>query len=64
MDISHQFHQIGILLTDNGLIPILKKMAVPIVALIEFHHISGQETPHALCQRYLSCFAEEMKVVW
>jgi len=64
MDISHQFHQIGILLTDNGLIPVLEEMAVAIVPLIESHHIPGQKAPHAKSQRDLPRFAEQVKVVW
>jgi hypothetical protein len=39
-------------------------MAIPVVALIEFHHIPGQETSHASGQRHFPCSAEEMKVVW
>jgi|APFre7841882590_1041340.scaffolds.fasta_scaffold07643_3 hypothetical protein len=36
MDVVNQFHQIGILLTNNRLVPILEEMTVPMVALIAY----------------------------
>jgi hypothetical protein len=35
-------HNLQIFLTDNRFIPVLKEMAVAMVALIEFHRITSE----------------------
>jgi hypothetical protein len=46
VDISNKLPEIDILIADNGLISVLKKMAMPTVADIVAYGISGQQSPH------------------
>lgn len=47
VDISNQFLQICILLTDNGLVTVLKSIAVSAMALVGIDHIPREKPAHA-----------------
>jgi hypothetical protein len=46
MNVTDKFQKIRLLLTNNGLIPILKKMANPLMSSIIAEGITRQQTPH------------------
>jgi len=46
MNIPDQFQEIGVFLTQNGFIPILKKMPGAAVSFVEITGVSGQQAPH------------------
>ena len=48
MNISRQFQQVGILLTDDRFIPVLKEMATSFVPQVKFDYIAGEKFLHAL----------------
>jgi hypothetical protein len=46
MNVSYQFKQVGVLLTQYGLIAVLKQMPTPAVAPVVGNGISGQQSSH------------------
>jgi len=46
MDIPDQFKEVRFLVTDNGFIAVLKKMAVPAVTFIVTDRITSRHTTH------------------
>ena len=51
MDVAGQFKQVGLFLTENGLIAILEKLTVTAEAVVEHHGITGEQATHQGCQR-------------
>jgi hypothetical protein len=54
MDITNQFQEVSILLTQDGLVTVLKQNSMPVVSSIVGHGITGQKPAHQACQRNLS----------
>ena len=46
MDVAHQFKQIGIFLTQDRFVPILKQVAMSVVASAEADGMAGQKPTH------------------
>ena len=46
MDIPDQFFQVDLLLADNGLVAILKKLAMPSVPAVEVNRVAGKQSAH------------------
>jgi hypothetical protein len=46
MDVSHQLEEIGILLAENRLVPIMKEVAVPPVPVVEDDGVTREKTSH------------------
>jgi hypothetical protein len=63
MYISNQFPQIGIFLTDNGFIPILKEKSMTFVPVIEIDRVSGQQSSHQSGKRYRPSAKQKMSVI-
>jgi hypothetical protein len=52
MNIAHQLQQIGIFLTQNGFISVLKQMAKTAVTAVVIDNITGQKPLHnQLCPK-------------
>jgi len=47
VNVPREFQEIGVFLTDNGLVAVLKEMSPALVSPVEIHHISCQQLPHA-----------------
>jgi hypothetical protein len=64
VDVPHQLQKVGLFFDQNGLVAILKKVALPPMAAIEIAGISGQEPSHD-CREWRRASAEEkVNVVW
>jgi hypothetical protein len=63
MDITGQFQQIRILLADDGFIPILEQMAMPLVPSVEINRIARQKLSHAPGKALRSCPHQQMKMI-
>ncbi len=63
MDVTHQFEQIGIFLTQCGFIPVLKKMARSVVSPLMGYRITDQKPSHQSRNRYDSGSEQHVKVV-
>jgi hypothetical protein len=46
VEVAHEFEQIGLLLTQDGLVPVLEQITVAAVAPVEFRGIPGEQSPH------------------
>jgi len=46
VEVADELEQVGFLLTQDGLVPVLKEIAVAPVAPVEIGRISGEESPH------------------
>jgi hypothetical protein len=49
MDIRDQFQKVGVLLAENGLVPVLKQVAASPVPAVETHGVSRQKPLHNGC---------------
>jgi len=63
MDVPGQLQQIRVLFADDGLVPILKQTAVPLVPPIEIDHIPGEQPLQAPEKRPPARSHQEMEVV-
>jgi hypothetical protein len=63
MDISNQFQQIGIFLTEDGLVPVLEKLPVPPVPTIKGDGITGEKPPHHISDWMISGSKEKMDMI-
>ena len=63
MDVAHQFEQVGIFLTQYGVVPVLKKMAGSVVSPVMGYRITGQKPSHQSRNRYDSGSDQQVKVV-
>lgn len=64
MNVSNEFQEIGILLTQDRLVSVLEEMPVPPVAQIKGNRIAGQQPAHQSRDRSSSCSQKEVKMVW
>ena len=49
--VANEFKEIGLLLDDDRLIPVLEEVAGPLVPAVEGAGVARQETPHGLGER-------------
>jgi len=63
MNIANQFPQIGIFLTDNRFVPILKKLAVTFVPAVEADRVSSKESSHQPGKWYPTSAKKKMSMV-
>jgi len=63
MDVPDQFQQVRVLLTQDGLVAVLKKMAAAMVAEVIADGVSRQEPLHHGGQRGSARSQQEMKVI-
>jgi len=63
MNVTDKFQEIGILLTENGFITVLKEMTVTIVSSVEGHGISSKDSSHYRRYGYCACTKEEVDMV-
>ncbi len=63
MDISCQFQEIGIVLTDDGFISVLEKMATSFVPQVKSDHIPGEKLLHAPGNGLAASSSQEMKMI-
>ena len=63
MDITGQFQQVEIFLTDDRLLAVLKKMAAPLVPEVEVDGVAGHQAPQAPGQGLFSGPDKQMKMV-
>jgi len=63
VDVSDQLQKIGVFFAHYRLVPILKKMATPMVPPIEGNGISGEQTPHEIRQFSLPRPQQEVDMV-
>ena len=47
MDVAHQLQQVGVLLDDDGSVPVLEEAAHPLVPAIEGSGVAGEQGSHA-----------------
>jgi hypothetical protein len=50
VDVPNQFLEVGLFLTGNGFVTILKKVAVPVVPVVKADYVSCQKPSHQRCQ--------------
>jgi hypothetical protein len=62
MNVSDQFQEIGILLTQNGFVTILEEMAISAVPPVKGNGISGQKPPHKCSQGNLTGLQQQVEV--
>jgi hypothetical protein len=46
MNVTNQLPKIDLLITNKGMITILKEMPMPMMTKVVGHGIAGEETPH------------------
>ncbi len=63
MNIAGQLEEIGIVLTENGFVSVLKKVTVSLMPAVIVDHISCQQFPHADGEWLGPCSEQEMKVI-
>ena len=63
MNITNQFHQIGVFLTEDGLVPVIKKVPATSIPAVETHGITGQKLSHNGCNRSISGSKQKMQVL-
>jgi hypothetical protein len=63
MQIANQFHKVGLFLTHDRLVAILKQVATTPMATVKGARVSGQQGAHSARQRPFSCAREQMEVV-
>jgi hypothetical protein len=63
MNISNELQQMGIFLTKDGLVSILKQLTVSTVPTVETHCMARQETPHHRGQWHKPCAKHQMQVI-
>jgi hypothetical protein len=63
VNVPDQFQKIGLVLTDHGLVAILKEMTVSFVAPVKGNSIAGHEAPHQPAQGDMATPEEEVKMV-
>ena len=63
MNVPDQLQEIGLVLTDDGLIAILKEMAVPFVAPVKGNGIAGHQAPHQPAQGNIAAPQQEVEMV-
>jgi len=51
MNISRQFKQIRVIFTNDGFIPVLKEMTIPLMPQVKIDHIPRKKFPHTLGNR-------------
>jgi hypothetical protein len=64
VDVTDKFQKIGIFLAQNGLDPVLKKMAVSAVGSVIPESITGQEAAHDRRDGSGTGSEQEVKVAW
>ena len=64
MNISDQFEQVGFLLADNGLVPVLENMPGAAMPSIESNGISGEQTAHELFELDASGAEQQVEMIW
>jgi hypothetical protein len=63
MDIPCEFQKVRVILTDNGLVAILKHVTVAFVPSIEVDHVTGKNLPHTISKAMIAAPDQEVKVV-
>jgi hypothetical protein len=63
MNVTDKFFEIYILLANNGLVSVLKKLPMPLMTSIECNCIPGQQSAHQLCNASGSAPQQKMAVV-
>ncbi len=63
MNVGDKLLQVRILLTENGLVAIVKKVPVPAMPSVECYRIPGQKAAHDRCDRNRSCAKKQMHVI-
>jgi len=63
MDVCDKLLEIGILLTENRFVAVLKKMPVSVMSPIELHRIACQKPTHDRCNRNSSSAKKEMHMI-
>jgi hypothetical protein len=63
VNVPHQFPQIGVLLTQNGFVPVLKQMPMPVVPAIEGLSLTGQQPSHDRGDGHGSAFKQQVEMV-
>jgi hypothetical protein len=63
MNITDQLQEIGVLLTDNRFVTILKQMATPVVFQIISDGVTRQKTPHKFRNSLATTEYQEVDVI-
>src|SRR4030066_1447168 len=63
MNVTDQFQEIGVLLTDNRFVTILKQMATPVVFQIISDGMTRQKTPHKFRNSLGTTEYQEVEVI-
>ena len=63
VNIANQFPQIVIFLADNGFVPILKKLAVAFVPVVEADCVSSKKSSHQAGKWYRSGAKKKMSMI-
>lgn len=63
MDVANELLEIGIFLTNNGFVSILKQIPVSSVTMIEADDVSGQQPSHHRRQRHRAGPEEQVGMV-
>ena len=62
VNVAGQLQQIGLVLTDNGFVPVLEQVTESLIAVVEVHNISREQLPHALRKRLAGGPDKQMKM--
>jgi hypothetical protein len=63
MNIPGQFQQIGVILTNNRLVPVLEQMSKSAIPPVKIDYVTRKKLAHAFRKRLLPCPDQEMKMI-
>jgi len=63
MDVADKLHEIGVFFTDDGLVPVLKEMAVMFVSSVIGYGIPGKESSHEIRKGSSSGPEKQMRMI-
>jgi hypothetical protein len=63
VDITNQFQQIIIFLTEDGFVSVLKKVAISPIPSVETHHVSSKNLSHDGCNGSISGPQQKVQMV-
>jgi hypothetical protein len=63
MNVPDQFLKVRVLVADNGFVPVLKQVSVPLVPPVERNRVTRKKPPHERGKAYRATSHQEMNMI-